>query len=498
MKLNALPRNNVSEMIPTPNVPSHKQNSEMKRTQFVTLVKDGTASGAWDEVRQRLHSRDGAEILENSEAISSIISVENTPFDIYVELNRMCKRGCNILDPFTNEFIILHLDQFISLTGPSSLAQKMFQRNSSTMDEAALEIINKKAPHLLYDWWTIRKCLELSHDEMKEGDRDLSSKLFRMGIHQKIGCFMENLQENASNRGAVVDALSSCYKDFYYGEFMNLGLRADDARMCFLEFYRVLQSDFQELLTLKDVVVGLKLLHCALDYGEDKVYLEILRSLGPSSAVQISILGDLSLLKEHEAISKVLGIGALPEDQYLHPNNNDILFQRDERNLTVLNYLWIVGQPSFNSKNRIFSKRWERDASLQASRVESTMKCLSSFEEKFPGVTRHFIRAWSCLLNANRQTLHQDSLSPFTLRMMKQVMHRVAKDENRNPLHVACEYGLSWSAGLPMVYSSQGSCIELPDPRSGLKPFAIAAVGVGSDLDAVYELLRLSPTAIIS
>jgi len=40
--------------------------------------------------------------------------------------------------------------------------------------------------------------------------------------------------------------------------------------------------------------------------------------------------------------------------------------------------------------------------------------------------------------------------------------------------------------------------IEYTDEVTGFEPFMLAAVGSKSDLEAVYELLRLNPAAIIS
>eukprot|EP00555_Chaetoceros_dichaeta_P008587 CAMPEP_0198261572 /NCGR_PEP_ID=MMETSP1447-20131203/10271_1 /TAXON_ID=420782 /ORGANISM="Chaetoceros dichaeta, Strain CCMP1751" /LENGTH=71 /DNA_ID=CAMNT_0043949533 /DNA_START=1015 /DNA_END=1230 /DNA_ORIENTATION=- len=40
------------------------------------------------------------------------------------------------------------------------------------------------------------------------------------------------------------------------------------------------------------------------------------------------------------------------------------------------------------------------------------------------------------------------------------------------------------------------SVIEVTDPLTGLEPFMLAAIGPGSDWEAIYQLLREFPAAI--
>jgi hypothetical protein len=462
----------------------------MKHGPFVALLKDGN----WDAVRERVHSQAHEDICGNSKAISGLITLKSAPFDVYVQLTRICERSRDIFEPFSDEFILEHADNFISISGPSLFIQKIFKRNSSSLDKAAFDVMEKQSPHLLYEWWTIRKCLELSRGETDR--QGLSYTLFQKGIRRKIGNLVEHLQEDTGHRQTVIDSLA-CYTHLYYHHLSNF--REEDSRLCFVEFFGVLRKDFRQMLMFKDIVMGLKLMHCALDYGEDGIFQELVRLLQKSSlenSGKSSILHDVALLKRPLAISKALGIGAPPEDLHLYPYNRDVLFQTDERNLSPLNYLWIVEQPPCKRIDRVFAKRWEREPSLQKSRVEGALKCLHSFEQKFPGISRHFVYAWTGAVVAIRNLPCQD-LSLFTLDMMKRVMNKIAKDEGRKPLHVACDYGISWNAGLRVLYHERGSCVDALDPKTNLKPFALAASGNESELSSVYELLRLSPTAIL-
>ncbi len=70
---------------------------------------------------------------------------------------------------------------------------------------------------------------------------------------------------------------------------------------------------------------------------------------------------------------------------------------------------------------------------------------------------------------------------------------------NRNgrlPLHSACEYSLPWKGGMEKILNANMPALESVDPITGLPPFAHCAVGVKSDLDSIYELLRLRPDSI--
>jgi len=66
----------------------------------------------------------------------------------------------------------------------------------------------------------------------------------------------------------------------------------------------------------------------------------------------------------------------------------------------------------------------------------------------------------------------------------------------RLPLHTACEHSLPWTTGLEHVVAANMPALESNDPVTGLPPFAHCAMGAETDLDSIYELLRLHPGSI--
>jgi len=73
---------------------------------------------------------------------------------------------------------------------------------------------------------------------------------------------------------------------------------------------------------------------------------------------------------------------------------------------------------------------------------------------------------------------------------------KIEDDLGRLPLFIAAESSLKWNAGLRNIFVAYMPAIELTDPVTALKPFMLAAVGLDSNLEAVYGLLREYPAAI--
>lgn len=73
---------------------------------------------------------------------------------------------------------------------------------------------------------------------------------------------------------------------------------------------------------------------------------------------------------------------------------------------------------------------------------------------------------------------------------------KIEDDLGRLPLFIAAESSLKWSDCLRNIFVANMAAIELTDPATALKPFMLAAVGLDSTLEAVYELLREYPAAI--
>ncbi len=452
---------------------------------------------AFDDVQELLSSevREQSIVVDSSsKVIGDLISLDSTPFDVFVETTRIYQRRNDVFEPFRDDFILEHVDDYISMLGPSLVVQKMFKRDSSRLEAAAFNVLENQAPHLLYEWWTIRRCIELSHGPM---ERDgLSSTLFQIGIQRKVGIYLGHLAEDPNLRQRVIDSLS-CYKDLYHTSSFS-----QDSKLCFLEFFGVVRKQFEQILMFKDIVMGLKLMHCALEYGEDTIYQDLLKlqeSSLPENVGKTSIFHDAALLKRPVAVSNALGVGASADDTHLYPDDHKILFQTDEMNLSPLNYLWIIQQPtqqSFKKINRNWARRLGREEALQNNKVEGALKCLQSFELKFPGIKRHFVYAWTGAVKTLRNS-SCEGLSLFTIDMVKHIIQEIASFEDRKPFHVACEYGILWSTGLRSFYRERGNDMDDLDPKTSLKPFALAASGNEGDLNTVYELLRLSPTAIL-
>lgn len=73
---------------------------------------------------------------------------------------------------------------------------------------------------------------------------------------------------------------------------------------------------------------------------------------------------------------------------------------------------------------------------------------------------------------------------------------KITDDCGRLPLCIAAERSLKWSRWLQKIFHANMPAIEITDPVTALEPFMLAAVGVDSDFEAVYALLRGYPVAI--
>jgi hypothetical protein len=459
---------------------------------FVILLRDRN----WNTVRERLHqSQYHDEIVcavAESGGATCLITFESTPFDIYVEMTRICNRSDDILVSFNDEFILQHVCEFISILGPSICVQKILNRNSICLDAIAFDVMENSYPHLLYEWWTIKNCLHLSRGGNNR--YEIAHKLFEIGIRRKIGSFQEKIEKDAIYPQTVIDSLA-CYKDLYYSRFCLL--KKEDSKLFFVHFFEVLKKEFRDLLVFKDIVLGLKLIHSALDYGEDRIVQELTNFFQTnSSEFSQNIFHDLALLKQPQAISRAIEISVSSRVNQFQQDRNSALFQLDERNLSPLNYLWILEPPRSKGLGRLFANHWIRNVSLQRKTVETTIQCLHCLEKQNPAITRAFVYSWNGTVATLRKYPSQD-LKIFTVEMMKRVVKIIAKVEGREPFHVACDYGILWNTGLRSMYHDYGHCVDDPDPKTNLKAFTLAASGNESDLSSVYRILRLSPNAIL-
>lgn len=72
----------------------------------------------------------------------------------------------------------------------------------------------------------------------------------------------------------------------------------------------------------------------------------------------------------------------------------------------------------------------------------------------------------------------------------------------RLAINIGADFGLRWSKGMKEIVEAEcvrsGSTGSDRDEGSGFYPFMLAAKGTDSDLDAVFELARLSPEVVKS
>lgn len=69
----------------------------------------------------------------------------------------------------------------------------------------------------------------------------------------------------------------------------------------------------------------------------------------------------------------------------------------------------------------------------------------------------------------------------------------VTDSNGRYPLHVGAEIGLKWHNGLKTILDAYSVAVEVPDPKSGLYAFMLAALGDNYDLNAVFNLFLEQP-----
>ena len=62
----------------------------------------------------------------------------------------------------------------------------------------------------------------------------------------------------------------------------------------------------------------------------------------------------------------------------------------------------------------------------------------------------------------------------------------------RPRLNMGCEYGLQWSNGMKEVMETNKESIGVYDEVTGLYPFMLAAAGVSSDVNVIFETMRIT------
>lgn len=68
--------------------------------------------------------------------------------------------------------------------------------------------------------------------------------------------------------------------------------------------------------------------------------------------------------------------------------------------------------------------------------------------------------------------------------------------EKRLPLHHGIVNGMTFSEGLEMIFLAWPIALQIPDGKTGLYPFMVAAVDDMNHIDVVYRLLRECPSLV--
>ena len=72
----------------------------------------------------------------------------------------------------------------------------------------------------------------------------------------------------------------------------------------------------------------------------------------------------------------------------------------------------------------------------------------------------------------------------------------IRDSEGRLPLHIAAEISLKWRDGLKRILDAHSIAVTIPDPKSGLYDFMLAAVGHNNDLNSVFRLFLKHPDVL--
>ena len=72
----------------------------------------------------------------------------------------------------------------------------------------------------------------------------------------------------------------------------------------------------------------------------------------------------------------------------------------------------------------------------------------------------------------------------------------VPNPEGRLPIHLALECGKQWNQGIKDIIQCYPEALCIPDSRTGLVPFQIAATTTAVDLTTVFEVVRYNPSLL--
>jgi hypothetical protein len=434
-----------------------------------------------------LFENDRTDIRED-QSMKRIITLETVPLYVYMSFmvpQRDRRDHRKVFSAFDDEFMVEVAGDFLmssnSLTNyfGTCYIQELMERGEN-MNEVIIKVLENNS------FLRSRRPIALKAVKVsREGTNNILYHLIRIRMAKEI-----------ERKGVSLDRCA------HLRMWPSLISQVDskDVKICFREFFKLLKDSYPSLLERPDIVNSMGLVDSAIHYGkEDALRYLFTRCHGLLLNNSASIFRSIAEIKCSVSLALALGIGASVQDLKHYPTNVKVLLDVDRRGLCPLHFLWMM--PSAQRRLKIDTNRYSRDKSMETVFVERTLMCIRVCAQKFPDSLHHFGRAWKHVSSNSKPISGRYKQScpvqqPYSLGMMKRIIHEIALTQGRKPLHVACEYGFSWDKGIRVFYNEDESLIYTADPLTNLKPFALAACSDESDLDSIYELLVRHPDAI--
>ena len=65
-------------------------------------------------------------------------------------------------------------------------------------------------------------------------------------------------------------------------------------------------------------------------------------------------------------------------------------------------------------------------------------------------------------------------------------------------LHIVCDMGLTWNAGVDVIFAACPDALFQDCSKMSIKTFAVAAQSCLADFDLLYQLIRVEPSGLFS
>ena len=394
---------------------------------------------------------------------------------------------------FDDDFMKVHCIDFLSSDSDlvryfgTQYVQELMDRGD-TMNEV-FETVLKYNADLLDGRSIAQKAVNVS----RERNNNMLNRVLQIRMAKEI----------ASNGGSL-----ESFAPIQIWQTLKLQVKEEDRSFCFQEFFRFLKDSHPSLLERPDIVHSLGLVNSAIEYRKEYALRYIFTQCHGILLLNgaTSIFCYIALSKCSVSLALALGVGASVEEQVHYPINIDVLLDVDHDGLSPLHHLWIMPTEHLRQRDKREANRYSKDLSIETVLVEKTLMCIRTCKQKFPDILHHFGKAWTCvsslktlsdrkipLIVGNTSSMQYEL---YSIGMMRRIVHAIASEQGRKTLHVSCEYGISWAEGLRILYREEESIIDMSDPLTNLKPFALAACSKESNIDTIYELLVRNPGAI--